>query len=497
MLCFAACFCAASPSYAIYRIQDIDTDITVGNHYDNGYPEPYYYNLYGASSSGPDENYGTISNSGAITVTFTWDNEGDPFNVPPPAVVTQEDSTAYWIGQYLSNATGSCSSGLPNETIQTGDADTPGETRTGHRYKIVQNPGSTITLTCSPTASVSFYGYDPFDTGMGSGVSYSWQIHEVRLDVGGAVKRQGNYAILIGQRALGSLVCPGTLSNFQWTVGGEKFASFDRAYDDSWGHMTPVSSNEWQKQYPHWVWKKEDTADVSVLADVAINGENLGPVFVTKQVTVLVPEYGFAPITGNPQATAGTIDGSYQLHAGGDEASPPGMKFIGSVGTPDTFRFLGTGDWTFTQLTKIATVQWAFPPADLIPILGGTHTSDYWLDAGFAFPIGGLIWPADSTKTNHTEQYAEDSPGIPVLPQIQQVAGDWDFIMYLMYKPPDSGLGSEWVPLHSFEWGFHVRAIRLLPNTAWNPNPPGWITTGASVRTTTHPHWAHIWADVP
>jgi hypothetical protein len=87
---------------------------------------------------------GSVNAHGQITATFTWvrDNVGDN---PPQVVLVKQTCGASWSGN-----SGSCSSGLPNETAVTSEAS---GSAIGNKASLKSHPGESFTIQCSPNAS--------------------------------------------------------------------------------------------------------------------------------------------------------------------------------------------------------------------------------------------------------------------------------------------------------------------------------------------------------
>ena len=189
--------------------------------------------------------------SGQITTKFTW-TPAYPGEPPAFAIVTQTCTASY-----NSALGGNGDDGLGDASSHPDAGDILSRTL----YTLQSADGSGIlSVTCSPSASVS----GPTNlagsaTGYAS-VYYSVSVTPVLLTLSGTTKdASGKDNILIGQGCSGSLSAgPATLSNFQWTVPGDTFASFEVASTASshYGRVHPVDASEYQKPNPHWFWKK-------------------------------------------------------------------------------------------------------------------------------------------------------------------------------------------------------------------------------------------------
>lgn len=206
---------------------------------------------------------------------------------------------------------------------------------------------------------------------------------------------------------------------------------------------------------------------------------------------VWVPWYGFSHAMG--PASIGYFNGYEQFHAGGPQGVPPGLLVIGAVGTPNLFRTNGVGFWTFTQLVKFYNVGYAFIPSPWSDHESGTNFQ-YWLDAEFAYP--STVWSANAVDPGDpvTEWHeAEDSPGVEIRPDIKSYSVGYDFLMYLMYHPPDAGEGTKWVSLHILNWWWNSEIQRASPIAPWLPNPPQGPAAGISMSNWWHPTWNSVY----
>lgn len=132
---------------------------------------------------------GSLSCSGTIRATFTWQPDGAD-DVPPPAVVVAETCRASWESTYdvSTPATGSSNNdlGFPEATAMSGYSNTrpASGSSNGTCYKVQTNPQETFTITCSPSVEVSGTGGvgPPIKGGNATG-SLSYKAKAQLLDV--------------------------------------------------------------------------------------------------------------------------------------------------------------------------------------------------------------------------------------------------------------------------------------------------------------------------
>lgn len=138
---------------------------------------------------------------GSITVTFTWNNEGDASELPPTTAILKQVGMASWSGD-----SGSCADGL-------GDGQVLGDysgTSSGTHYEIVGNPGPTFTRTITPDAnSTAALGGPSPEVGAASGVSYQGTLTPVVLNISGVTKANSMKNALIGQHLTATLTASG------------------------------------------------------------------------------------------------------------------------------------------------------------------------------------------------------------------------------------------------------------------------------------------------
>lgn len=208
------------------------------------------------------------------------------------------------------------------------------------------------------------------------------------------------------------------------------------------GHVTPVDSDEWQKPYPHWIWKDSGSESVQVSADITINGENIGTVSVFKQVDVIAPYhdafYATHGASYSPFSSSGQYYNPDDVMAGDSQSQGAGMEVNAAVGTPATFaQQEGYGSFFYAQLIKVDRNK----HGNSLPV--HVTTSGFALDNGWPYKY---VVDARSTATLRYPNYFSDSPS-PSISGFLNIAVDDAFEVYLMYVPPDAGEGVQPVAL--------------------------------------------------
>ena len=427
-----------------------------------------------------------------IVATFTWQATSST-DLPPPAVIVQQNCTASWSwGAYLGTgmATGSADCGLPNATVSTTTDSlgrNSGSTSSGVRYSVVPSPGASFSIPVSgsyqPTASTSATSGSSGDASSSASVSYQVQAFPVVVSLGGTIKDSNNQDnILIGQECSATLSAgPFSLSGFQWNPGGSVFSQFAVASDQSTGQVIPVASDEWQQPNPYWHYLQDSGGSpfsVTCSATASVNGTAIGTVSGQRNVQVWVPYY-FMGANVNPCTIVGDL-----MQAGGpDTNSQPGINFTGRIGTPALFRSGGgvsssaCGFGAFLQLCSINENLYSSVAATQTNATNGYELDNIW-------PFYGQF-NANSTDATPNTASAPDSPGLDVNVFTDKVGVTDDFQMYLMYQPP--GNDAQWVPLDRLTWHWYIDTTEV--GSQWIPTPPGTVVADTDKRWMVHPEW--------
>jgi hypothetical protein len=205
----------------------------------------------------------------------------------------------------------------------------------------------------------------------------------------------------------------------------------------------------------------------------------------------------------NPVGSGGP---SYSLYAGGPADgsgywTPPGTKNGGRVSTPNLFRSTsaGAGAWQFVQLISPGRWEYYYDSLGISHMAALNYDGQQLLDNQWPYPYDGSPpYPADSVDQSPYPQtptyWMEDSPGGSLDDSAYRYRVDESFVDYMMYLPPNSGYGSEWVPLHLYDWSWQADIMRTGTSwpLGWGPTPAGNVTGGpTSARCTTHPAWQY------
>ena len=419
----------------------------------------------------------TVTCSGAITATFTWQPDAATPNAPPPLSVIVEQDCA--ITSYISGGvTGSIATGL-------GHSGGAGGVAPDTVYTVKNNPGLSFSISPPCAPSISLVSVATSGTSGGT-LLYKASTLPVLLTLNGTTKdSSGLDNILIGQGCSGTLNAgPTTLSNFQWGPG-PVFDQFLVSSDQSQGYATFLSAAALTQPSPHWHYLQDSGAGtfrVTCSATASINGTAIGTVTGQDSVKVWVPYYYMSHNAGPTTVEQSTSGGPYDhISTGGFNLIPPGMTFVGAVGTPALFSNSGTGGWLFVQLINTSHRQWS--PVSPLPLTSGS--GGLALDAQWPYKPG---WPADSTSSASTPHHADDSPDLYLNNGYNEFAIADIYQMYMMYVPP--GTDSQYVPLHKLTWEWNAQPVTIYEDGIWPNGASGTVTLDSDVRWISHPTWA-------
>lgn len=62
--------------------------------------------------------------------------------------------------------------------------------------------------------------------------------------------------------------------------------------------------------------------------------------------------------------------------------------------------------------------------------------------------------------------------------------------MYMMYQPPDTGVGVQWVPLQLVTWRWQTSGSKSVTSSLFSPDPPnGSVTADSPIPFPGFPNW--------
>ena len=233
----------------------------------------------------------------------------------------------------------------------------------------------------------------------------------------------------------------------------------------------------------------------------------IGTVTATKTVNVWTPNEYDTPVspanggvltnTPNPQfGTVGIDAGNNHVVSNDPSGNPEGFSLSASVVTPDFFSKGGTsyGGWAFLQTCQLNVTQGGgINPSQMTsPQLDSSFPYDIHADTPNGIP--GIIFDAEKTQYgNINYQALNDHPdeGWTNFPfPCTAFAFNNHFNTYVMYQPPNTGYGINWVPLDLYAWGYSASITRPNSNSPWSPTALGPVTNGGKTPNPHYPTWS-------
>ena len=165
-----------------------------------------------------------------------------------------------------------------------------------------------------------------------------------------------------------------------------------------------------------------------------------------------------------------------------------------AVVTPDLFTQGGTefGSWGWLQLCQLNVTQ------------GGTGTRMAVPELDSSFPYNNTAGVANGVpgSTNNPQRLKNGNPAYSAFTDSpdEQYNNYWlnydlglsfdnNFNLYVMYEPPDSGTGVNYVPVDMYKWEFEASMTRPSLSGSWTPNPPGSVKDLGSAPYPSYPYW--------
>lgn len=425
-----------------------------------------------------------------LVATFTWQATSST-DLPPPAVIVQQNCTASWsLGTYTgtATATGSADCGLPGASVSTATNSseaTTGMTSSGGQYSAVSSPGASFSIPVSgsyqPTASTAATSGSSGVSDSTASVDYQVQAFPVFINPGGATPdSSGNYNILVGQgctASLSSLPCP--VSGWQWSVSGPTFQQWSTTTPPiGTNPANPNASYEVDGYGPstnstaHWYWNdpSNTTETVSCTATVTppVGQGAAFPVTVTQKVLVVVPPHTFDQVEG----AVGVItyqNVNYLAAAGTSAMYPRGETWTCSVQTPTLF---GAGGSCNLCQTITPSRSHTFDTGTISCTQNGKTGLDlktpYAADPKDPYTVGtgaNAGWPADNSQHSTGDVPKTAVMSDDGLKTANSIQVHEQFVTTLMYIPPGSDVQP--VSLGSKGWGWDADASK--PAAGWVP----------------------------
>lgn len=403
-----------------------------------------------------------------------------PGDFPPQAVVVKESGTASWSGQ----------SGSANNDLEFPEVS---GTSTGTKYHIKENPGLEFRVTRYPTANGVLW--TPTPEGLMSAyasVSYSATANALDISLSGGYKNVGE-RYLIGQECRATVVSPLSITSRMWTVsGGSPFkdwiVSIYQPLLQSSATLVGLNANDLIQPELVFCFGMDGSSSISctVHLDVPPGSKPEGGLdaTLTRITPIEKPVVTHTAINGVVRLVSQTFVG---LENPPEIPSSPriGIRFFGSVSTPEQLHYGGEGAWNWVQLVTLNDTR----------VLSG-QTQQYmcgndeigWYTSGLdtAYPFAPLELPGEVYPANGQVFIAKDPPGSDdLLSTPTSYMWDEKFTIYMMYKPRRPG--SKFVPVAKNDWFWKAPlskignqwalvggstnnspTIQVLPHPTWN-----------------------------
>jgi hypothetical protein len=311
---------------------------------------------------------------------------------------------------------------------------------------------------------------------------------------------------------LGSTV-DGVTTGYKWTVGGEKFDRYEvNTTNASTGTVIAYDEAELAKPIPRrWIWRVPNAATtVTGEADVkaGMSSTNLGKATVSKTVSVQEPTHTLdVTLSSSPNGAVrlynwtqanpfnkalGFWVSCYDFYVG-----EPGITFKANVTTPVVF-YSPTSDYGKVQYVQKFTPNRTYYKPDGT-LKYAKNQGEESLDTQYPYPVN----QGSNVLANGGDVKTEDSPGTLVQDTIvitdyDKIIVDESFYMYLMYKPPTSAEGSDWVNLNRVNWKWTANAEKIQ-NAAgqrfWQgtATPVGSVAKIGNIVWYQHPEWVRVY----
>ena len=337
------------------------------------------------------------------------------------------------------------------------------------RVRTLSNPGTTLTFTCSPTATATLTsGYGAVSSAVRYFVTFNPPLGLYLR--GTTFDSSGNQNIMVGQVCTGCVfgVPAGSSATYQWSdPGGTTLQSWTPG-------SAPVAATwPFGDNFPSWYWNDVSTAAITrtVQCVVTVGGT---PTTLTKTVSEQVPTVtatvspGSVYINGNCPGQGGALF----IYAGG-----PGMGVNAAFSTPAPF---GPG--------KMELVQTLTPGDSYKTSDGKNHP-----DPNYGLTGLDTSYPAGDSEQAEPTYANSDSPGIPLKSYISSVGLYITFSDWLMYQPPDAGNGRYYVPRKTYGWNVASSLLVAQPAGGWvdegNSSHGSVTITPACTDTNQYPTW--------
>jgi hypothetical protein len=415
----------------------------------------------GAIAVGP----GSASASGPIIATFTWNDGGNPANIPPAVVLIREESTASWSGD-----NGGCANGLQHPPVPSSN----GAISTGVRYSSRLNPGATFIVTCSPSANATLAANS--STGLLAGhasVSYSAAAYPVRLSLYGVVNPVTDKRSAVGCRVGGTAAIEGVFDldlNYQWSQTSMCLPFNHYYFNNSNSQLidwTPGNSSSTSMVFRDGgsvnlrcrIYDLDDGIDVTVEENLTIEE----PILKNPPTEDSIGDFYLLPNLVVPNIFA------LSIRTANPNSPPPYNYGSGEIWQQRVIDPSSIIAMTPNASSQIVNVQLA----NLDYLINLRTTGQSLIPPGFTVGVWGLDGNAPYNQYALADGLANlefyDTPRIETgqgnLNELSFMRIKGDFDVYLMYKPPT--INSEYVSIAKQPWSCHGEASWISGSSTW------------------------------
>lgn len=420
----------------------------------SGTSTPFTYN----TSTGYVEATGSgypASIYGSIQYNFVWTGPEDA----PKSVIVRYWGSVDSQGYPVNVATASNGLGSPSNAVLS-NPFFGGQHSEGYKYAVVPNPGSSFSVTITPSAS-----------GMTISGKFSVSVTPVTISVSGAILDGSTLKALMGQYQVASIdtggyaidVAPLTsLPLVSWII-----PQLDVFKSESWGTSSLNSDGELVKAGHHYIdhlssdfsgvtavgyyVARPKTQDLSASATIRFPDNTTGSVEAKRSVSVVAPPFSFSlDSNGTSQYDANPYP-TWMRSGSPSSLSARGARFKYLVNTVEPFYTQEGNSQTFlSQLIQPSNTWYTSVPSTLT-----SSNANYVLDNVLFYDSPEA--PYNASSTLHCTQYQTDTPALGIIstgsPRTIEVVANSNFLMSAIYLPVDSGAGgSAYVPLSTVMW---------------------------------------------
>jgi hypothetical protein len=506
------------------------------------------FNTSNAVPATPMGSSASASDTRTAKYNFTW--HPDAANpTPPKSVVVKLIGTASaGVGGFSGSGTCSITGEGTLSPSESSNVTGTGQSVTSTYYVVKDSSGGSFSVTISGTASAmgtratgySNQGYVSASVG-----PLTVQVSSAKVSLTGTTVVNGQDNILIGQGCSANLGLVGGAKVKNESYGTPPFFNLSVTYSDivpvngatldtAIGYSvkpdgqyfdnylvtatyakvvscadydaTAGTGDRFTQPNPRrWIWKTPNTATITGSAKVVVPtmAAPVGTVTETKTVIVQEPTHTLNPTLANgvvriydwtqtnPFGKAlGFWVNTYDPYLG-----LPGIRFKANVTTPAVFYNSTAGYGTVQYVQTFTPGRTYYKPDGTL--VYAKHNGSECLDTQYPYPLNG------NNLANGGDVKTNDSPGsllqdTIVVIDYNKIIVDETLLMHLMYKPPASTVGNDWVTLDRVKWKWTANAEKIqnaAGQKVWQagPVPVGDLSIEENMTYYEHPKWTLIY----